>query len=250
MTKDQATTTETVPREGDPYTSLSREALIDILRRRDTQAHYGLTWERKDISPDQALNRDFVGLELDEAVSVGESPLKNLLIEGDNYDALRVLTTHYAGQVKLIYIDPPYNTGRRDFVYNDRFVDANDRFRHSTWLEYMFQRLKLARDLLSPDGAIFVSIDDHEVFNLGLLMNQVFGEKAFVATCIWQKRYSRENRESIGDAHEYLLVYSPNPDAFKKRRGRIALSEEQAAVYKNPDNPKETDPTKCVFQRS
>lgn len=226
------------------YSGLSREALIEILRRRDAQAHYGLVWERKDISPDQALNHDFVGLELDEEHSCGKAPWRNLIIEGDNYDALRTLVTHYAGQIKLIYIDPPYNTGRRDFVYNDRFVDSTDRFRHSIWLEFMFQRLRLARDLLSPDGAIFVSVDDHELFNLGLLMNQVFGEKSFVANCIWQKRYSRENREAIGDAHEYLLVYSPDPDAFKARRGRIPLTKEQARVYRNPDNPNETDPKK------
>lgn len=232
------------PTSDSPYSSLTREALIDVLRRRDALAHYGLVWERKEIDPDRALNRDFVGFELDEDQSCGRAPWRNLLIEGDNYDALRALVTHYAGQVKLIYIDPPYNTGRRDFVYNDHFVDQTDRYRHSIWLDFMYQRLRLARDLLAPDGAIFVSIDDHELFNLGLLMNQVFGEQAFVANCIWQKRYSRENREAIGDAHEYLLVYSPNPDRFKVRRGRIPMTEKQARVYRNPDNPKETDPTK------
>jgi adenine-specific DNA-methyltransferase len=232
------------PTPDNPYSSLSRESLIEVLRRRDALTHYGLVWERKDIDPDRALNRDFVGLELDEDQSCGRAPWGNLLIEGDNYDALRALVTHYAGEVKLIYIDPPYNTGRRDFVYNDHFVDQTDRYRHSIWLEFMYQRLRLARDLLAPDGAIFVSIDDHELFNLGLLMNQVFGEQAFVANCIWQKRYSRENREAIGDAHEYLLVYSPNPDRFKARRGRIPLTEKQARVYRNPDNPKETDPKK------
>jgi len=226
------------------YSGLSREALIEVLRRRDALAHYGLVWERKDIDPDRALNRDFVGFEVDEAHSCGRSPWRNLLIEGDNYDALRALGAHYAGQVKLIYIDPPYNTGRRDFVYNDHFVDQTDRYRHSIWLDFMFHRLRLARDLLAPDGAIFVSIDDHELFNMGLLMNQVFGERAFVANCIWQKRYSRENREAIGDAHEYLLVYSPEPDRFKARRGRIPLTEKQAKVYRNPDNPRETDPRK------
>ena len=239
-----ATAQTQTPTPDSPYSSLSREALIDVLRRRDALAHYGLVWERKDIDPDRALNRDFVGFEVDEDQSCGPSPWRNLLIEGDNYDALRALTTHYAGQVKLIYIDPPYNTGRRDFVYNDRFVDQTDRYRHSIWIDFMFQRLRLARDLLAPDGAIFVSIDDHELFNMGLLMNQVFGEQAFVANCIWQKRYSRENREAIGDAHEYLLVYSPDPDRFKARRGRIPLTEKQAKVYRNPDNPKETDPRK------
>ena len=221
---------------GDRYAGLTREALVEILRRRDAQAHYGLVWERRDIDPDRGLNRDFVGLTLEPEHSCGRAPWSNLIIEGDNYDSLRALVTHFSGRVKLIYIDPPYNTGSRDFVYNDRFFDANDRFRHSTWIEFMFQRLSLARELLSDDGAIFVSIDDNEVFNLGLLMNQVFGESSRVATCIWQKRYSRENREAIGDAHEYLLVYSPNPDSFKKRRGHIPMTEKQAAVYKNPNN--------------
>lgn len=218
------------------YESLTREQLIAILRRRDAQARYGLVWERKDIAPDAALNNDFVSLRLDEGLSCGEGPWDNLLIEGDNYDALRLLASTMAGRFQLIYIDPPYNTGRRDFVYNDRFFDAADRFRHSTWLEFMYQRLMLARELLAEDGAIFVSIDDNEVFNLGLLMNQVFGEKAFVANCVWQKRYSRENVSSIGTVHEYLLVFSPNPDAFKKRRGRLPLDERSRSYYKNPNN--------------
>lgn len=218
------------------YETLTREQLIAILRRRDAQAHYGLVWERKDIRQDQALNTDFVGLRLDESLSVGAAPWTNMLIEGDNYDALRNLVSTMAGRFQLIYIDPPYNTGRRDFVYNDRFFEATDRFRHSTWLEFMYQRLTLARELLSEDGAIVVSIDDNELFNLGLLMNQVFGESSFIANCIWQKRYSRENRENIGDAHEYLLFYSPNPARFKARRGKISLTPEQAKVYRNPNN--------------
>ncbi len=226
------------------YEHLSREALIELLKRRDSQTPYGLIWERQGIASDQALNRDFVGLELDPALSCGPAPWRNLIIEGDNYDALRHLVSTHAGQVKLIYIDPPYNTGRKDFVYNDSFFDSTNRYRHSTWLEFMYQRLRLAKDLLAEDGVIFVSIDDNELFNLGLLMNKVFGEGSFVANCIWQKRYSRENREAIGDVHEYLLVYSPNPDRFKVRRGKLRLSEEQAKVYKNPDNPNETDPSK------
>jgi len=226
------------------YENLTKEALIAILKRRDARAQYGLHWERSDIDVDKALNRDFVGLEFDEALSCGAEPHRNFIIEGDNFDALRHLATTHASAFHLIYIDVPYNTGRRDFVYNDNYFDATNRYRHSTWLEFMYQRLVLAKSLLREDGAIFVSIDDNELFNLGLLMNQVFGEARFVATCIWQKRYSRENREAIGDAHEYLLVYSPNPDKFKLRRGRIPLTEEQAKVYRNSENPKETDPAK------
>lgn len=226
------------------YEGLTREELIAMLRRRDSQARYGLVWEQKDIAQDKALNRDFVGLELDTKLSCGDAPWTNLIVEGDNYDALRNLVSTYAGKVQLIYIDPPYNTGRKDFVYNDHYFDSTDLFRHSTWLEFMYQRLRLAKDLLTPDGAIFVSIDDNELFNLGLLMNKVFGERNFVANCIWQKRYSRENREAIGDVHEYVMVYAPNPDLFKARRGKLPLTSEQAKVYKNPGNPNETDPTK------
>lgn len=221
------------------YENLTKEELVAVLKRRDALARYGLSWESERIEPDSHLNRDFVGLTLDAELSVGEAPWDDLVIEGDNYDALRHLASTHAGKFHLIYIDPPYNTGRQDFVYNDKFFDANNRYRHSTWLEFMFQRLRVARNLLRDDGAIFVSIDDNELPNLWLLMNQVFGEKAFVANCVWQKRYSRENREAIGDAHEYLLIFSPNPDAFKARRGKLPLTDKQLSVYKNPnDDPK------------
>lgn len=218
------------------YDHLSREQLIALLERREREAAYGLVWERKEIEPDKRLNDDFVALDLDRGLSVGEAPWQNLIIEGDNFDVLRYLRMTHAGQVKCIYIDPPYNTGNRDFVYNDRFFDKTNRFRHSTWLEFMYQRLMLARDLLHSDGAIFVSIDDNELFPLGMLMHRVFGEKNFVANCIWQKRYSRENRETIGDAHEYLLVYAADPDRFKAKRNKIPLTEDQAKIYKNPNN--------------
>lgn len=142
------------------YEHLSREALIELLKRRDGQTPYGLVWERSGIDQDQALNSNFVGLELDSELSCGSSPWRNLIIEGDNHNALRHLVSTHAGQVKLIYIDLPYNTGRKDFVYNDSFFEATDRYRHSTWLEFMHQRLRLAKDLLAEDGVIFVSIDD------------------------------------------------------------------------------------------
>lgn len=218
------------------YDDLSKEALVEVLKRRDALARYGLRWERDRIEHDQSLNRDFAGLELQPELCVGNGPWKNLIIEGDNFDALRHLATTHAGAFHCIYIDPPYNTGRRDFVYNDHFFESSSRYRHSTWLEFMYQRLTLAKCLLREDGALVASIDDNEVANFRLLLNQVFGERSFVATCIWQKRYSRENREAIGDVHEYLLVYSPNPKAFKARRGRLPLTEEQSKVYRNPNN--------------
>ena len=141
----------------------------------------------------------------------------------------------FAGQVKCIYIDPPYNTGNRDFVYNDRFVDREDSWRHSKWCEFMYQRLLLARDLYTQDGAIVVSIDDNEVFSLGLLMKRVFGKSAFVANCIWQKRNSRYNNSAIGDSHEYLLVFARNADEFKKTRNRLPVDDRTLKAFKNPN---------------
>jgi len=216
------------------YEHLSREALIELLKRRDSQMPYGLTWERRGIEHDKALNRDFVGLELDRALSCGDAPWRNLIIEGDNYDALRNLVSTHAGQVKLIYIDPPYNTGRKDFVYNDSYLDPTNRYRHSTWLEFMYQRLRLAKDLLAEDGVIFVSIDDNELFNLGLLMNRVFGEQNFIANAIWQKVFSPKNTAvHFSDDHEYILVYAANRDVW--RPNPLPRSAEQDKAYKNPD---------------
>jgi adenine-specific DNA-methyltransferase len=216
------------------YDSLTREALVDLLKRRDSQTPYGLVWERHGIALDESLNRDFVSLELDPALSCGPSPWSNLIIEGDNYDSLRHLVSTHAGQVKLIYIDPPYNTGRKDFVYNDSYFDTTNRYRHSTWLEFMYQRLRLAKDLLTEDGVIFVSIDDNELFNLGLLMNKVFGENNFIANVIWQKVYSPKNTAvHFSDDHEYVLVYAANRDRW--RPNPLPRSAEQDRAYKNAD---------------
>ena len=219
------------------YRDLTHEQLVSLLEARDrrTATRYGLVWETDGIEAEQALNGDYVALDLVPELCCGPPPWRNLVIEGDNFDALRALKPGFSGKVRCLATDPPYNTGNRDFLYNDRFIDKDDLWRHSKWLEFMFQRLTLAHDLLAEDGAAFIHIDDNEVFNLGLLMNKVFGESNFIANCIWQKRYSRENREAIGDAHEYVLIYAIDPDRFKKLRGKIPLDEKQAAVYKNPN---------------
>ena len=218
------------------YEHLDKAALVRLLERRDAERQLGLVWERDELEADAALNDDFVALDLDLALSHGAAPYDNLIIEGDNFDALRALRMSHKGAIDCIYIDPPYNTGNKDFVYNDRFVDKNHRFRHSLWLEFMYRRLVLARELLADDGVIFVSIDDNELFRLGMLMDRVFGQPNHVASCIWQKRYSRENREAIGDAHEYLLVYAQNPELFKRARNTLPLQDKQRRLFKNPDN--------------
>lgn len=126
------------------YDHLDRESLIRLLQRRDAERQLGLVRERDEIEAERAINEDFVALDLDPALSHGDVPWKNPVIEGDNFDALRALRASHAGTIRCIHIDPPYNTGNRDFVCNDRFVDKTHRFRHSLWLEFMYRRLRLA----------------------------------------------------------------------------------------------------------
>ena len=196
------------------YDTLDRETLIRLLQRRDAERQLGLVWERDEIEADNAINSDFVALTLDPALSHGDAAWDNLIIEGDNFDALRALRASHKGAIRCIYIDPPYNTGNRDFVYNDRFVDRTHRFRHSLWLEFMYQRLLLAKELLADDGVIFVSIDDNELFRLGMLMDKVFGIDQKLACFAWQTDGNFDNQAKIKISHEYVLAYTKNSDLF------------------------------------
>jgi len=219
------------------YAHLSQPELVRLLEARDRRdaTRFGLVWEADEIERDLALNSDFVALDLDPALSVGPGPWENLIIEGDNFDALRNLRMCYAGRVKCIYIDPPYNTGNRDFVYNDRFMDANDAWRHSTWCEFMYQRLTLAKDLLRQDGVIFVSIDDNEIHALGLLMQRIFGEANFVANVIWEKRYSPQNAAKwFSESHDFIMVYAREKEHWFPNL--LQRTEEMNARYRNLDN--------------
>lgn len=195
----------------DNYDDYGRDDLIRLLRERDRRPRFGLLWERDEIDHDRSVSSDFVALDLDPDLSCGEMPAADLIIEGDNFDALRYLRMTHAGRVKCIYIDPPYNTGNRDFIYNDRFVEKDDAYRHSKWLEFMYRRLDLAKDLLREDGVIFVSIDDNEVFHLGLLMEQVFGMNNFLACFIWRKVDSpNDNKVAVTPDHEFILCFALN----------------------------------------
>ncbi len=182
--------------------------------------------------------------------TVASSPSENLLIQGDNLLALKALLPYYAGQVKCIYIDPPYNTGNEGWVYNDKVnspemrewldkvvgKEAEDLNRHDKWLCMMYPRLQLLKQFLREDGCIAVSIDDNAVGYLRLLMDEIFGADRFIANCIWQKRYSRENRGAIGDAHEYVMFYAPSFEKFREFRNKIPLDEKQLKLYKNPND--------------
>ncbi len=196
------------------YDHLDKDALIRLLKRRDAERQLGLVWERDEIDADAALNDDYVALELDARLSHGDAPWGNLIVEGDNFDALRALRMSHKGAIRCIYIDPPYNTGNRDFVYNDRFVDKADRYRHSLWLEFMYRRLQLAKELVADDGVVFVSIDDNELFRLGMLMDRVFGATNKLACFAWQTDGNFDNQAKIKIAHEYVLAYAKDQDLF------------------------------------
>ena len=155
---------------------------------------------------------------------------ENMIIHGDNLLALKALEGKYSGQVKCIYIDPPYNIGAA-------FEHYDDNLEHSTWLNLIRPRLEILWRLLDPDnGSIWISIDDNEQAYMKVLCDELFGRSSFVAQIVWQKRYSRENRESIGDVHEYILVYAKNKLKFKNIRNLVPMTEQQAKVYKNPNN--------------
>ena len=173
----------------------------------------------------------------------------NLIVQGDNLHALKALLPRYAGQVKCIYIDPPYNTGNDGWVYNDNVNSPEIRKwlgevvgkegetldRHDRWLCMMYPRLVLLKQFLREDGAIFVSIDDNEVATLRLVMDEVFGTGNFVATNIWQKKYARQNDSlTVSTAHDFVIAYANNLSSW--RPGRIVRSASQTKGFSNPDN--------------
>ena len=187
-----------------------------------------LTWYGKD-EPIRVEPRLLIeNTELSNTAADPET--QNMLIHGDNLLALKALESKFAGQVKCIYIDPPYNTG-------SAFEHYDDNLEHSIWLNLMRPRLEILWNLLDGTvGSLWISIDDSEQAYMRVLCDELFGRHNFVAQNVWQKRYSRENREAIGDAHEYIIVYAKNPARFKESRNLVPMSEEQAKVYKNPNN--------------
>ena len=216
---------------------------------------YDFTWVGKRAAQREAAAPISKTLRPCPEESVDWDNTKNLYIEGDNLEVLKLLQNSYMGKVKMIYIDPPYNTGN-DFVYHDDFsvsadeydehninedgerfrknTDSNGRF-HSDWCSMMYARLMVARTLLKEDGVIFISIDDNEVRNLRNLCDEVFGESNFIAQLIWERAYSPKNdAKFVSNSHDYVIVYSKNIDNFVI--GRLERTEEANARYTNPDN--------------
>lgn len=213
------------------YNDLSREELIRLLEARDRRdaTRFGLVWEANEIERDKALNHDFVALDLVPNECEGAAPWRDLIIEGDNYDALRFLRMTFAGQVNCILIDPPYNTGKKDFVYNDSFVDENNSWRFSTWIEFLYQRLIIARDLLAEDGVLLCCINDENRSKLELLLDKVMPKRR-VGSFVWRTKDSANDAGgNMSQVHEHVLVYANPGFAFKGKA--LVLTD-----YRNADH--------------
>ncbi|MBL9115770.1 MAG: site-specific DNA-methyltransferase [Verrucomicrobiaceae bacterium] len=209
-----------------------------------------LNWIGKEAVINHHLEVPFHLLKDVPELACGDPGSGNLIVEGDNLLALKALLPYYRGKVKCIYIDPPYNTGDEGWVYNDNVKspavlrwlgevvgkEGVTLDRHDRWLCMIYPRLVLLREMLSHDGSIWISMDDSEIGLLRIVMDEIFGRERFVACNVWQKRYSRENREAIGDVHEYILVYAMDKDRFKQLRNKIPPTGKQEKVYKNPNN--------------
>ena len=225
------------------------------------QERYQFTWPGKREAMRIANTPTNMTLRPDRESSVDFDNTGNLYIEGDNLEVLKILREDYLGKVKMIYIDPPYNTGN-DFVYEDDFSQTSGEFRgksgmfdedgnmilqnyevnsesngrfHTDWLNMIYPRLKVARDLLTEDGVIFISIDDNEVENLRKVCDEVFGERNFIAQLIWERAYSPKNdARFISNSHDYVIMFAKNIDNFVI--GRLDRTDEANARYQNPDN--------------
>jgi len=204
---------------------------------------YGLVWEDKPEDVVEMCKEKLPVLKevKDKEIITDKDKPVNLLIEGDNYHALSVLNYTHAGKVDVIYIDPPYNTGNKDFIFNDSYVDREDAYRHSKWLSFMEKRLKLAKNLLKDTGVIFISIDDNEVAQLKLLMDNpdLFGENNFVSTLIWEKVRIRKNSALYFTSnHDFILCVARKKKQNEKDTGwtRELMDRIENGNYKNPDN--------------
>ena len=230
--------------------------LFDKTRNEDTDAskdgeeRYEFTWKGKKEAIRMAQKQTTGTLRPCREESVNFDETQNLYIEGDNLEVLRALQSSYRGKVKMIYIDPPYNTGK-DFVYNDDFndniknykermqesyktnTDSSGRF-HTNWLNMMYPRLRIAKNLLTEDGVIFISLDDKEIDNLKKICNEIFGEFNFVECLIWKKRATPPNDKNIGRVHEFILCYAKNINNIKL--GLLPRDEKSINRYSNPDN--------------
>ncbi|CVK20109.1 site-specific DNA-methyltransferase [Sporomusa sphaeroides] len=186
---------------------------ISELEKEVKSKKYGLVFEEHRESIDETLDIHTPVLIEEQDLFINHGGQLHFLIEGDNLAALQLLLKTHKGKIKMIYIDPPYNTGNKDFAYDDERIDKTDTFIHSKWLSFMRERLKLARKLLADDGIIFISIDDNEQSHLRLLCDEVFGSDNFFSQVIVQSNKRGQTYKQIAKTHEYIIIYTKSPDA-------------------------------------
>lgn len=215
------------------------ESLIAInqIEKELTSKKYGLVWEEHEEEVDVKMQTHIpVFTEAKEREIVGNSDSEeyNFLLEGDNLHSLNLLEKTHRGKIDVIYIDPPYNTGSKDFMYNDMQVAYEDTFRHSKWLSFMAERLLIAKKLLSKQGMIFISIDDNEYAQLKLLCDSIFGEQNYITALIWQKKKGGGNdSRHVATEHEYIMFYANNKDLLNNLF--IPYGDDYATRYKEID---------------
>lgn len=218
----------------DGLTNEDKASLVELLR---SQKKYGLVWEDKPEDIETRLVDELPVLtEVPERAIVSDSAdaPNHILIEGDNLEALTALAYTHEGKIDVIYIDPPYNTGNKDFVYNDSFVDREDGYRHSKWLSFMNKRLQIAKSLLSSGGVIFISIDDNEQAPLKLLCDEIFGQHNFISSIIWEKADSpRMDAKTISSRHDFILAYAKDATTFPIHKLEVT---EIPSHYNKKDN--------------
>lgn len=215
------------------YSNLTKDQLLEVIEKLEGKKKYGLVWDEERV-PEKVVTdcQDKLPV-LTEVISKeiikDENEPTHILIEGDNYHALSVLNYTHKGKIDLIYIDPPYNTGKADeFMYNDKYVDINDGYRHSKWLSFMNKRLELAKNLLSDKGVIFLAIDDNEIAQLKLLCNQVFGEDNFIA------QFIRKNKAGAGHDSGQIAVEFDYMLCFAKNKSEVVFEKETLDVENDP----------------
>jgi adenine-specific DNA-methyltransferase len=209
-----------------------------------------LTFKGKEFVYNHHLSVPFRPLVPHADKGIGEVDLDgNLIVRGDNLHALKALMPRYAGKVDCIFIDPPYNTGNESWSYNDNVnapmikewlasnpIGIDDSLRHDKWCAMMWPRLRLLHELLAEDGSFWMTIDDNEAHRAKLILDEVFGEDCFVASIVWQARYSVSSDATVSNSHNYILVYSNAPATWKKLRNQLPRDDEQTKQYSNPDN--------------
>lgn len=220
------------------YNNLSKEELVELVEKLERKKKYGLVWDEErvleKVVQDCHQNLPVLSEVTDKAITTNENEPTHILIEGDNYHSLSVLNYTHKNKIDFIYIDPPYNTGKNDFKYNDKWIDEQDDFRHSKWLNFMQSRLWLAKDLLTDDGVIFISIGNDEIFNLKLLCDEIFTE--FLSLTIRQGVKGGTRSKSVISANQdYVLVYANNSEHSLKGKSVESLpldKEDEKGKYR------------------